>query len=58
MKKNNEKQLNSLLVLLFKEISLRPEHSSPPHFRIQGGVACESRMTDGQKSLCLILDVL
>ena len=32
------KKINAIiLVLLFKEISIRPELSSPPHFRIQGG---------------------
>ena len=32
-----KKRKCSLLVLLFKKISLRPELSSPPYFRIQGG---------------------
>ena len=32
-----EKKNAIILVLPFKEISLRPELSSPPRFRIQGG---------------------
>ena len=33
-----EKEENAIvLVLPFVDISLRPELSSPPHFRIQGG---------------------
>ena len=32
-----EKKIACLLVLQFKVISLQPELSSPPHFRIQGG---------------------
>ena len=53
---NNFEQQNAvLLVLLFKEISLQTELSSPPRFRIQGGVVWASR-TDGRKLSCLILD--
>ena len=33
----SQKQKAILLVLLFEEISIRPELSSPPGFRIQGG---------------------
>ena len=47
-----------LLVLPFEEISLQPELSSPPLFRIQGGYPEHDgrRTKDGGKSLCLILD--
>ena len=47
------------LVLLIEEISLRPELSSPPRFRIQGGYPERYGRTNeaGRKSLCLILDV-
>ena len=48
-----------LLVLPIEDISLQPELSSPPRFRIQGGYPerDEGRRTkDGRKSSCLILD--
>ena len=45
-----------LLVLPIREISLQPELSSPPRFRIQG--VCSTSVTygrtDERKSLCLI----
>ena len=47
-----------LLVLPFEEISIRPELSSPPCFRIEGGSPERDKRTDGRrKSLCLILDI-
>ena len=49
-----------LLVLPIEEISLRPELSSSPRFRIQGGWSERdtptNERTDGRKSSCLILD--
>ena len=46
-----------LLVLPIEEISLRPELSSPAHFKIQGG-SPEPDGEEGQrKSLCLIFDI-
>ena len=44
------------LVDPFKEISLRSELSSPPSFRIQGGILSVMDGGGGRKSLCLILD--
>ena len=45
------------LVFPFKEISIQPELSSPPYFRIQEGVPeRDGRTSKGQKSLCIILD--
>ena len=56
-----KKSKKFLLVFQYLEFSLRPELSSPPCFRIQGGSPERDgrRMKDeGQrKSLCLILDV-
>ena len=44
-----------LLVLPIEEISLQPELSSPPCFRIQGGSLSVTEEKDGRKkSLCLI----
>ena len=42
-----------ILPLQFKEISIRPEFSSPPRFRI---VTEEQTDKGGRKLLCLILD--
>ena len=44
------------LVLPIEEIILRPELSSPPSFRIQGGYRERYGRTDERKSSCLILD--
>ena len=56
LKKKEEK--NAIpLVLPIEEISLRPELSSPPRFRIQEGWSeRDGGRTDGRKSLCLISD--
>ena len=47
-----------LLVLPIEEISLRPELSTPPRFRIQGGQPeCDTRKKeDGLKLFCLIIN--
>ena len=47
------------LVLPIEEISLRPELSSPPRFRIQGPPlsVTHERTDEGCKSMCLILDI-
>ena len=43
--------------LLFnKDIILRPELYSPPHFRIQGGGPPSVTQEDGRKFFCLILN--
>ena len=57
-----QKKLNKIafpLVLPNEEISLRPELSSSPRFRFQGGYRerDEQRTNKGRKSSCLILDV-
>ena len=45
------------LFLPMKENILQPELSSPPNFRIQGGVLRALHMKDeGRKSLCLFQD--
>ena len=47
-----------LLVLPSDEISVQPELSSPPCYRIQGGSSERDarRTNEGRKSSCLILD--
>ena len=52
--KKNYKKNAIFLVLPIEAISLWPELSSPPRFRIQGGVPWSLRTKDGQKSFCLI----
>ena len=41
----------NLLVLPIEEISIRPELSSPPRFRVQGGWSERERRTDGQMEI-------
>ena len=55
--KDSKKQNAILLVLTIEEISLQPELSSPPHFRIQGGsteLDGAGQTNEPRKSLCLI----
>ena len=52
--------LNNVIFLFLpiEDISLWPELSSPPRFRIQGGIPDRDkvRSPDGRKSSCLLLD--
>ena len=45
----------SVLILLFKEINLWPEFTSPPHFRIQEGLPPHTGQMNKRNPKCLIL---